>query len=78
MLRVREEEVWKKDWQYIIAKVHANAVSKTQAVSLSKEGELIVKAANPFWLQELRFFEEEIKELVQARSKLVKKIRFIA
>ncbi|MBI1888456.1 MAG: DUF721 domain-containing protein [Candidatus Spechtbacteria bacterium] len=73
-----EGRAWGKEWRDVIEKVNVSAASKTQAVSLSKDGVLLVKVANPFLLAELRFQEEEIKHRVQARSKNVKKIRFIS
>lgn len=78
LLCEREGQKWKKEWRNIIEKVNVYAASKTEAVSLSKDGELLVKVESPFLLAELRFLEEEIKKRVQARSKNVKKIRFIA
>jgi len=70
------EEI-KHNWDDVIKKINRNAEGKSQALYLKKDGTLVVKVASHTWLQEMVFYQEEIKQVINKKNGNIKKVQFI-
>jgi hypothetical protein len=71
-----ENEEVKRDWNSIIKKINKNAEGKSKALYLKKDGTLVVGVVSHTWLQEMVFYEEEVKRLINKKNKSIKKVKF--
>jgi len=66
----------KLNWEEVIKKINKNAQGKSQALFIEKKGTLVVKVVSHIWLQEMVYYQEEIKSAVNKKDKNIKKVRF--
>jgi hypothetical protein len=67
----------KNNWDSVIKKINKNAQGKSKALYLKKDGTLVVKVTSHTWLQEMVFYQEEIKKEINKKDVNIKKVRFI-
>lgn len=67
----------KLNWEGVIKKINKNAQGKSQALFIKRDGTLVVKVVSHIWLQEMVYYQEEIKEAVNKEDKTIKKVQFI-
>ena len=67
----------KHNWDEVIKKINKNAIGKSRALYLKKDGTLVVKVASHTWLQEMVFYEKEIREAINKKNESVKKIQLL-
>jgi hypothetical protein len=65
-------------WDEIIENVHKSAKGKSRALYVTGQNELVVRVADPLWLQEIAFSREEIMKRVKTECQSIKSIRFVA
>lgn len=73
-----EEANLRSRWGEIIEDIHTNAKGKSQALYVTEQNELVVRVADPIWLQEIAFSREEIMKRIKKEYGPIKSIRFIA
>lgn len=66
----------KNNWDGAIKKINKNAQGKTKALFIKKDGTLVVRVANHAWLQEMVFYQEEIKQEINRKDVNIKKVQF--
>lgn len=66
-LGLQSEDI-KNNWDGVIKKINKNAQGKSKALYLKKDGTLVVKVANHTWLQEMVFYQEEIKQAINKKA----------
>jgi len=75
-LKLQEQQLI-KGWQDIMGSINKSARGKSQALYLKDNGELVVRAANHLWLQELSFYAEEVRQRLAKKYKKVERVRFV-
>ena len=71
-----EEQNIKKNWQEIVGSINKSARGKSEALYVNQRGELLVRAKDHLWLQELTFYKEDIKRAV-SQNPSIKSVRLV-
>lgn len=75
-LKLQEQRV-KSVWQEVVRSVNKEAVGKSEVSSLCNGKEIVVKTVNHIWLQEMFFYQEELKKKLKRYAKGINSIRFM-
>lgn len=77
LLKLQEQQV-KLKWEQIIKTVNPRAAGKTEAIGINQNKELVIRVANHLWLQEMRFYKNNLDKKILQDYKDIISLKFIA